>query len=159
MVVNNITTGATIRLDRSATQYSYAGLRADIVYRFTVTAMGTRSGMESAAASAAPTASFAFGMVVQARAIDSTTIAASWTPPTNDGGLPVTGYNACWTTPMAYVLMPETWTCTRTTARSAVFTGVTPGIAATVTVSAINGVTPSREYGGWPATGVTMPAA
>ena len=127
-----------------ATSKTITGLTGGTTYTFTVTAInGVGPGQESAQSNpVTPTTLTAPGPPTGVSATAGGNQATvNWTPPSNDGGSPITSYRI---TP--YIGgNAQTPSTAASSATSATITGLTGGTTYTFTVTAINSVGPGQE--------------
>ena len=108
-----------------------AGLNNGTAYTFTVTASNVKGSSVASAPSAAvsPRAGLGVPTGVGGEPQDSSVV-VSWTAPSSDGGLPITGYTA--------TASPDGSECTTTGAAMCTVTGLSNGTAYTFTVTVDN---------------------
>ncbi len=118
----------------SATTTTVSGLTVGGTYTFTVTAtngLGTGPASLPSNSVIVPTKPGA-PLAVNATSYANSQSVVSWTPPTSNGGLPITGYTV--------TSSPGAKTCTTTGTQSCTVIGLTNGTAYTFTVTATNAI-------------------
>jgi len=123
------------------TTYSHTGLQAGHSYTYKVYAINSvGTGNESNTATAVPTIIITVpgSPTLSATPLSSTSIALSWTPPSNDGGSAITGYKIEYANgTSAYTILSSNTGSTQT---SYIHSGLSTGASYTYRVTAINAI-------------------
>jgi fibronectin type 3 domain-containing protein len=147
----------------TSTSYTHGSLQTETSYSYKVSAINSAGASSTSnEASATPTSTSSAGvpsapLSLNAAASSPTQINLTWSPPSNNGGYPITGYK------IEYKVGSGTYTVLEQNAQGTTYshTGVTSSQSYTYRVSAINSLgtgSPSNESTATPATANTVPS-